>query len=214
MKRTRVVSSIIIMLLLSVSLLVTGCATTGIDRAEDTVNSIQEVDNEIKIASKQLDATSASLTALTTVGAADLKKAFDTYSDNLSKLDKQGNRVIKRVEEMKSQSSEHFSKWEKEAAAFTNPQIRALSEQRRNELVATYAQVPAAGAGIKENFLAYMTELKEIQQYLSTDLTPKGVVAITPVINNTAQKLSSLQESIKPLVTALEGIKTQMYGGK
>lgn len=190
-----------------------GCATTGMDRSVKTSNSIQEVDNEIGKMVIQLDKTSASLNTLIKPGQPEVKKSFETYSDNLGKLENEGNRVIKRMEEMKSQSKEYFAEWEKQGIAYANPRIRELSEERRLKLAETYAKVPAAGAGIKVAYLAYLSDLKEIQVYLSNDLTPQGVESITPVANNTTNDLEALKTSLQPVIAALEEIKAEMHGG-
>jgi DNA repair ATPase RecN len=191
-----------------------GCATTGMDRSVKVSNSIKDVDSEIRKMIVQIDVTAASLDTVVTPGQANLKKSFDTYSDNVDKLDKEGKKVLKRVEEMKSRSKEYFAEWEKEGDAFTNSEIRELSAERRNKLAEIYARVPAAGYGVKGNYNAYLTDLKEIQKYLSTDLTPEGVVAITPVAKKSVQDLDLLKESLKPVITTLDEIKVELYSGK
>jgi len=191
-----------------------GCATTGMDRSVKTSNSIRDVDNEIRKMSVQIDVTAAALDSLVAPGATELKKNFDSYSDNLAKLEKEGKRVTKRTEEMKSRSKEYFAEWEKQGDAFTNPEIRELSAERRNKLAEIYARVPAAAAGIQGTYNAYLTDLKEIQKYLSTDLTPKGVESITPVAKQSVQDLAALKESLKPVIIALDEIKAELYQEK
>jgi len=78
-------------------------------------------------------------------------------------------------------------------------------------LAEIYAQVPEAGAGIKGSYNAYLTNLKEIQRYLSNDLTPKGIEAITPVANKTVQDLDALKASLKPVISALDDIHKELY---
>src|SRR6185369_466089 len=137
------------MFLLGTAAVLGGCATTGMDRSIKTSNSIQEVDNEIRKMIVQIDVTAASLDSLVIAGSSDLKKPFYSYSDNLSKLESEGKRVLKRVDQLKSSSKEYFAEWEKQGDSFTNPEIRQLSAERRNQLAEIYARVPAAGAGIK-----------------------------------------------------------------
>ncbi len=161
----------------------------------------------------QSDVTAASLDSLVKAGQPDLKKSFDTYSDDLAELDSQGKRVIKHVEEMKARKTEYFAEWEKQGDAFINPQIRELSEERRNKLAEIYAKVHTAGAGIKNAYLAYLTDLKEIQLYLSNDLTPKGIESIAPVAKKTVQDRDVLKTSLKPVIDALDEIKAELYGG-
>lgn len=201
------------MLIIGAAACLGGCATTGMDRSVKTSNSIQEVDNEIGKMVIQLDKTSASLNTLIKPGQPEVKRSFETYSNELGRLEHEGNRVIKRMEEMKSQSKEYFAEWEKQGIAYANPRIRELSEERRLKLAETYAKVPAAGAGIKVAYLAYLSDLKEIQVYLSNDLTPQGVESITPVANNTTNDLEALKTSLQPVIAALEEIKAEMHGG-
>jgi predicted nuclease with TOPRIM domain len=202
------------MLLLGTAAFLGGCATTGMDRSVKASNSIKEVDSEIRKMSVQIDVTAASLYTLVNTGKPDLKKSFDSYTDNLAKLDKEGTRVLKRLEEMKSRNKEYFEEWEKEGDAFTNSEIRELSSERRTRLAEIYARVPAAGAGIKGTYHAYLTDLKEIQKFLSTDLTPKGIESITPVANKSVQDLDSLKISLQPVIAALDDIKAEMYNKK
>jgi len=203
--------AIFAMILLSTVSFLGGCATTGMDRSVKTSNSIREVDSEIRKMIVQIDVTAASLDAVVTTGQPNLKKTFGKYSDNVENLDKEGKRVIKRLEEMKVRSNEYFAEWEKEGDAFTNSEIRELSTERRTKLAASYARVPAAGAGIKGTYNAYLTDLKEIQKYLSTDLTPKGVEGITPVANKSVQDLDALKQSLQPVIAALDEIKAELY---
>ncbi len=202
-----------ILLLGTVSLL-SGCATTGMDRSVKTSNSIRDVDNEIRKMSVQIDVTAASLDALVKSDKPDLKKHFNTYSDELEKLEHEGKLVTRRLDEMKSHSKEYFAEWEKQGETFTNSDIRELSEQRRSTLAEMYARVPAAGVGIKGAYHAYLTDLKEIQKYLSNDLTPQGIEGITPVANKSVQNLNALKASFQPVLSALDEIKAELYSGK
>lgn len=201
-------------LLLGAAAFLSGCATTGMDRSVKTSNSIREVDKEIRKMIVQIDVTAASLDSLVTPGNPNLKKSFNSYSDNLAKLDSEGKRVLKRLDEMKSRSNEYFAEWEKQGDTFTNPDIRALSEERRIKLAGIYAQVPASASGIKGTYQEYLTDLKEIQKFLSTDLTPKGIEGITPVANKSVQDLDALKTSLKPVIAALDEINVELYQKK
>jgi DNA repair ATPase RecN len=202
------------MLLFGTAALLGGCATTGMDRSIKTSNSIKDVDSEIRKMMVQIDVTAASLDAVVAPGQPNLKKSFDKYSDDLEKLDKEGKKVNKRTDEMKKSSKEYFGEWEKQGDAFTNSEIRELSTERRNKLAEIYARVPAAADGIKGSYNAYLVDLKEIQKYLSTDLTPKGVEGITPVAKRSVQELDSLKASLRPVIAALDEIKVELYSGK
>lgn len=202
------------MVLLGMLTLLSGCATTGMERSTATANSIDDVDAEIRKMTTNIDITAASLDSLVKSEPAGLKRSFDSYSDSLAKLDAQGKLVLKRVGEMKANSKEYFAEWEKQGDTYTNPKIRQLSEERRIKLAEIYGQVPIAGAGIEESYQSYLTNLKEIHRYLSNDLTPSGVNAIAPVTQTAFRDLDRLKESIKPLIRALDDIKAELYSAK
>ena len=202
------------LLILGTTAFLGGCATTGMDRSVSTTNSIRDVDSDIRGMIVQIDATGSSLDALVMTGKPDLKKNFDAYTDNVAKLDHEGKKTIRHMDEMKTRSKEYFAEWEKQGDTFTNPQIRELSEERRTRLANIYAQVPAAGVGIKGAYLAYLTDLKEIQMFLSNDLTPSGIEAIDPVAKKTVQDREVLKASLAPVLSALDDIKVELYNGK
>lgn len=202
------------MLFLCTAAFLGACATTGMDRSVKTTNSIQEVDREIRNMITRIDATGASLDSLMLAATPDLRKSFDAYSDQVVKLDDEGKRTLKRIDEMKLHSKDYFAEWEKQGDTFTNPQIRELSEERRSRLAGVYAQVPAAGVGIKGSYLAYLTDLKEIQMFLSNDLTPKGIASIDPVVRKSMQDRETLKASFGPVLSALDDIKVELYTGK
>lgn len=202
------------LLLLGAVAFMGGCATTGVDRSARASNSIQDEDKEIRKLMVQIDVTGASLDALMVAEAPDLKKPFDTFSEDLENLDQEGKRTMKRMDQMKSRTQVYFAEWEKEGESYTNPEIRELSAERRSRLAGIYAQVPEAGMGIKGAYHAYLTDLKEIQRYLSNDLTPKGLEAITPVAIKSIQDREALKASFLPLLAALDAINVELYSKK
>ena len=202
------------LLLLGTTTFLGGCATTGVDRSVKASNSIQNEDQEIRKLIVQIDLTGSSLDTLMVASAPDLKKPFDTYTKNLAKLDSEGKRTIKRMDEMKERNKDYFAEWEKQGDTYTDPEIRALSNERRSNLAAIYARIPEAGMGIKGAYKSYLTDLKEIQSFLSNDLTPKGLDAIAPVANRTIQDREALKISFGPLLAALDAVNAEMYNKK
>jgi hypothetical protein len=200
--------------IIGTSALLGGCATTGMDRSVKTSNSIRDVDSELKKMIVQIDLTAKSLDSLVSAGKPDLKKSFNAYDNNLDKLEHEGNRVLKRMEEMKAHSKEYFAEWDKDGTAYKNPEISSLSEERRVKLAEIYARVPAADAGIKSHYLSYLSNLKEIKKYLSNDLTPSGIETINPVAKKAVQDMEALKTSLQPVIVALDEIKAELYSGK
>ncbi|WP_027715488.1 hypothetical protein [Desulfuromonas sp. TF] len=182
-----------------------GCATTGRERAAETTSSMRVVEEDYQKALVQIDETNASLEELVRAQQDDTKKAFDVYTKNVRKMEKLGEQLTMHSEKMSTQGDAYLSEW---GHSYTNPEIRALSEQRRLEVRALYAKIPEASVGVKGALQSYLTDVREIQMYLSNDLTPRGVDAIRPVARKAVVDGDSLKEAIRPVLIAFDRIRT------
>ena len=191
----------------------TGCATTGMQRSANTGTTMQTVEREIQMAVAQIDVTAASLEALVRPGQSNIKKAFKRYSADVEKMDDLNKDLFKHVDKMSAQGKEYFEEWQTQGSNFSNPEIQTLSEQRRAEQSAVYARISEASVGVKGASKAYMSDIKEIQVYLSNDLTPKGVEAITPVSQKAVTDGETLKNAVSPVLTAIGSARAELAQG-
>jgi hypothetical protein len=171
---------------------------------------MQTMDNDTKLAAAQLDVTGASLDELTKPGQSDVKKAFNSCTDNISRIEKMEQSFAIHADEMKARGAEYFQEWQKEDNKYKNPQIRELSEQRRTELGEIYGKIAEASIGVKQPFKAYVSDVKEIQIYLSNDLTSKGIEAIAPIARKAVDDGDKLKVAIRNLQAAIERARLEM----
>lgn len=190
-----------------------GCATTGMERSASTSTSMKTVERDIREAAAQVDATGVSLNELINPGQGNAKKAFAKYSDNVAKMEQIGKRLLKHTDEMSARGKDYFEEWDKQKNTYTNPQIRELSEQRRADLGEIYAQIPAASVGVKGAFNAYLSDIQEIQKYLSNDLTPKGIEAIAPVAQKAVSDGERLKTAVEPVLSAIARVRAELAPG-
>lgn len=192
-----------------------GCAKkTGIQRAEKTTSSMQAVESGIRETVAQIDATNASLNyVLASKDSPDSKKAFDSFSDNVSKMNKTGNALLKDTTEMTARGNDYFEEWQKTGATYTNPKIQQLSQERRNQLQQTFSQISQSSAGVTGNLNSYLSNLKQIETYLSTDLTPAGISNIASVAQSTMMTGNKVKESVQPMLSATAQARSQLSEG-
>jgi chromosome segregation ATPase len=203
--KPRIPSSVIsTVLLLSVITYLPGCATTGMERATKTTETTQKVETDYRETSLQINATNASLRELILPSQTDIKKAYDDYAKNVNKMEKLSAQLNEHTEKMQSQREKYFAEWD---SSYTNPRIQTLSERRRNELQQTYAKIPEASIGVKGTLSSYLTDIRDIQTYLSNDLTPHGIESIKPIARKAIYDGEQVQESIKPLLEAFDQVK-------
>ncbi len=190
-----------------------GCATTGMQRSEQTGTTMKTVENDILKAVAQVDVTGASLDELVRPGQSDVKKAFEKYSANVSKMDDLGKRMFEHADKMSAQGKEYFEEWRKQGNTYANPEIQTLSEQRRSDLSAVFVKISEASVGVKGEYKTYMSDNREIQKYLSNDLTPKGVEAITPTARKAVRDGNSLKEAVNPVLYAISSARAELAQG-
>jgi flagellar basal body-associated protein FliL len=210
MKRINKQVAFLSTILIVVALIVAGCASSGMQRSEKATTTMQSMDDEIKLVVVQLDATGASLTDLMKPGQSDVVKAFELYSTNVSKMEKLEKNFAKHAEEMKVRGASYFDEWQKQGDKYENPEIQALSEQRRKELGEVYGKIAENSVGMDEAFKAYMSDVKEIQSFLSNDLTSKGIEAITPISRKAVTDGNNLKREINKLQLSIEAAKSEM----
>ncbi len=210
MKRTNQSLIFIFTIFTAVVLIAAGCNSNGMERSDKATTTMQTMDDDIKLVIVQLEATGASLAELTKSGQSDVKKAFELYSDNVSKIEKLEKDFAKHAEEMKVRGEDYFDEWQKEGDKYANPKIQALSDQRRAELGEIYGRIAENSIGMDEAFKAYVSDVKDIQMYLSNDLTAKGVESIASISQKAVTEGNRLKNEIKKLQTAIETARLEM----
>lgn len=198
------------LLLAAFFLLLTGCASTGMDRSEDASSSMQKVETDIKNIVVQLDATGSSLDRLIMPGQTDVKPAFETFSDNVAKIKKMESSFSDDADKMQARGKDYFEEWKKEGDTYKNSEIQRRSEQRRMELGEIYGRIAENSIGVKTAFKTYVSDVAEIQKYLSTDLTSKGIEAIAPLSKRVVTDGDNLKYAIGNVQSAIETAKSEM----
>ena len=210
MKRINKQVAFLFTMLIVIVLIVAGCASSGMQRSEKATTTMQSMDDETKLVVVQLDATGASLTELMKPGQSDVVKSFELYSANVSKMEKLEKDFAKHAKEMKVRGANYFDEWQKQGDKYENPEIQALSEQRRKELGEIYGKIAENSVGMDEAFKAYLSAVKEIQSFLSNDLTSKGIEAIAPVSRKAVTDGNRLKREINKLQLSIEAARSEM----
>ena len=210
MKRMNKQLALLLTMLIVTVLIAVGCASTGMQRSERATTTMQTVDDDIKLVVVSLDATGVSLAELMKPGQSDVKKAFELYTTNVTKIEKLEKDFAKHAKEMKTRGADYFAEWQKKGNKYENPQIQALSEQRRRELGKIYGKIAENSIGMDEAFKAYVSDVKEIQKYLSNDLTSKGVESISPISRKAVSDGNRLKYEINKLQTSIAEARAEM----
>jgi ribosome recycling factor len=197
--------------LLSVMVLVFGgCDSTSMERSDAARISLQTMDSDVQSAIRQLDDTGRSLDNLMSVSQSDLNKVFDDYSNNVSQLVTLEKKFSTHADEMKSRGEDYFEEWQKEGTKYKNARIQQLSDQRRATLAKRYDTIAENSIGVNEAFKLYVSDVKEIQEFLSNDLTANGISAIAPTSQKIINEGDSLMVALENVQTAIQKAREEM----
>jgi len=187
--------------------LVSGCSSTAPERAAMAVDSIDGLVSEMKNVQGGVDQALAALDALVSKPSDDLKGQFDAYTQSVAALDQHAKAVGDRAEAMKARGQEYFKGWEETSASLSSDEMRQYSEERRAKLNAAYSDIQEKTSEAKEEFAPFITSLKDVQSYLSLDLTTTGLQSVGDLAKKAKSQGADLKESIDSVVKDLETVR-------
>ena len=210
MNRFNKQGNLLAILFVALTFTVAACSSTGIQRSEDLQSSLETVDNDIKLIVVQIDAIGASLDQLTRPGQSDVRSAFDVYSENVSKIEDMEENFSKNANKMTTDGETYFDNWDKNGDTYDNVELQRSSDERRAELGRTYDRIGQNSQGVKEAFKVYVSDVTEIEEYLSNDLTTRGIESIESLSNQTVRNGNQLKRELENLQSAIEAARSEM----
>jgi chromosome segregation ATPase len=194
----------------------TGCALHNYDAGMATGKSLQESADKIAAGQGKIDVTLASLNDLVNNPQPDLRPQYSKFSDNVDDLDSSAKDVKDTVTTMRERGKKFIAQWEEQSAQIQNENIRNLSSQRKQEVADKLMAVKTSYAKAEMAFKPLMSDLRDIQKYLSTDLTTGGIAAIKPTAakvstdaDNLKGPLADLTSQFKDLGVSMSAVKPQ-----
>jgi hypothetical protein len=209
-KRNYKAGNLIAVLLLAIAISGSSCSTTSMQRSENAQNDLRTVDNDIKLIVVKLDAIGASLDELTKPGQADVKRAFNVFSNNTSKIREMEKDFSKHADQMTSSAKTYFEAWDKDKNQYDNPEIQRSSDERREQLGNIYDRIKGYNKGVKEIFKTYTSDVTEIKSYISNDLTANGIMSIASMSDKAVRNGTLLKTELENLQSAIEDAREEM----
>jgi hypothetical protein len=189
-------------------------SAAGYKLADKVGVSIAEFRDEIVDVKKEVDATLASLDKIVAQATVDPRKAFKEFDRNVPRVDSAANKAKKRAAEMKEKGKDYFAKWEQELAAVYDPDIRKLAEERKAKLQATFGNIRSSMEPVRDQFNTWLTDLKDLQKYLSNDLTIGGIDAAKDLIAKNKSQGLAVQQGLDKVIAELNSVVATIMPAK
>jgi hypothetical protein len=215
MKTQELIPALFTLTSLAAAALLTGCGTTsGYKQADKTGEGIAEFRQEVVNGKKAIDYTMKSLDQIAASATTDPRKAFEKFSKSVSNLESTAGKVRDRGQDMKAQGKAYFAQWEKEMAEVKNEEIRSLAASRKAKLQSTFDAIAKAAEPLKAQFSPWMSGLKDLEKFLSNDLTIAGVDAAKGLFAKAKTDGGEVQKSMDALIAELNSVAATITPAK
>jgi hypothetical protein len=189
-------------------------AAAGYKLADKVGISISDFRDEIVDVKKEVDATLASLDKIVGQATVDPRKAFKEFDKNVPRIDSAAAKAKKRATEMKEKGKDYFDKWEKELAAVNDADIRKLAEDRKVQLQAAFGTIKSSMEPVRDQFNAWLIDLKDLHKYLSNDLTINGIDAAKELIAKNKAEGLVVQQNLDKVIAELNTVVATIMPAK
>ena len=207
MKSTKQIRSLTALGLASLLLLTASSASAaGYKLADKVGRDIADFRDEIVDVKKSVDTTLAALDKIVAQATVDPRKAFKEFDKSIPEIDSAAKKARKRADDMRERGKEYFDKWEKDLASVNDPEIRKLAEERKAKLQATFAKIKTSLEPARDQFTAWLANLKDLQRYLSQDLTISGIDAAKDLIAKSKTDGTALQQTLDKVIAEMNTV--------
>jgi hypothetical protein len=115
---------------------------------------------------------------------------------------------------MKERGDAYFAQWQKELADVKNPEIQKLAMERKAKMSETFDNIKKVYEPLMTQFDPWLSDLKDLQKYLSNDLTMAGVDAAKGLITKATSNGVEVQKSMDALVAELNTVAAAITPAK
>jgi len=189
---------------------ITGCASDNYNKSAQTAATLDQSSRMITKGNTLIDASLADLNDLVSNPYPDLRKQFEKFNNAVNELCLSEKDIAGKAGQMKSEGADYFANWDKESAQIQNEDIRGRSETRRNEVASRFDRISAQYDETRAAFQPFMSDLRDVQKFLSTDLTAGGLSAIKDTAAKATQDAAPVKEALGRLSDEFKSLGLSM----
>lgn len=190
--------------------LLVSCATTGPEKSARAASSLRDVESLLQDADRQFGKLGNTLKDLRAAPVDDLRKAFDGFDGAATRTQGLAAKIRDEAEAMKKAGLSYFERWEKDAAALRDPELKALSTGRQNALRQDFKRVLAAMDSLDKAYGPFETSLRDLQAFLGNDLTRAGSELGQPYLQKAQAEAASVRSQLRETLATVRTIADQL----
>lgn len=195
---------------LSAALIISGCSSTGYSKGGDAAKGMDKTSTEVDAIVNQTTMTLTSLSNLVYSPAPDLVPQYKTFASATKKLMSLSDSLDKQASDMKQRADAYFAEWDKGMTNITNPSLRKASEERRANVSSAFDEAAGSLKKSKDAFDPFVSDLKDIQQVLSLDLTQGGIKSVQKTASSAIAHGQDLRAALTEAAKDIRSLASKM----
>jgi chromosome segregation ATPase len=193
--------------------LIAGCKSSNYETGAAAGAGLQTSADRINQGTGKIDAVLTNLNDIVD-HPGDLVTQFKKYSTSVSDLESSGKDVESKVAAMRAKGGDYFKAWDEQTAQIKNEDIKNRSAARKEEMMKRFSDIKMNYTQASESFKPFMSDLKDIQTALATDLTPAGVSSIKGAAQKANKDAMPLKDTLNKLAQQFKDLGVAMQAAQ
>jgi hypothetical protein len=122
----------------------------------------------------------------------DLRGPYEKFGESLKQLESQVEKLREQGTKMRARAEDHYKAWQEELTKMGNPKLREKAQDRFAEAKEEFDEIIVTSEEAKRELAPFMADLRDVAQYLGTDLSADAVKSL----NNTIWKLGNKSRAV------------------
>jgi chromosome segregation ATPase len=196
----------------AIMILAIGCSTSAPNRSARAVSSLEVLQQNSGKARTQIDEVTSSLETLMNAAPERLREAYDRYDRSVSRMIEYAGALRENEHDLQTNGRTYLSQWQKDASSVTDPELRAVAEQRQNEMEAKNASMRATVTAAVQSFTAFERDISDIRKVIGNDLTATGQAAVrnTTLAQSVRDEGARVKSALQDAEAAITDLRTQI----
>lgn len=183
-----------------------GCASSNYQKARTTSTSLRDAAESVDRALVPLDKVVRVLSDMINDPAEDLRSQFRTFKSVRSDLEAQSTILREHAAMMQEMGSTYLQVWSEELAMIENDAIQSRSQARQKAVAERFANVRSDYLRTTADFAPFLSNLRDIETALATDLTAGGLDSIKNLEKQVTADAIPLRASLVELSVAFKSL--------
>jgi outer membrane murein-binding lipoprotein Lpp len=190
--------------------LIAGCASANYKQSAATASALTDSAHRIDQGNASINQALADLNDLVNNPQPDLRKQFGQFSSSVDDLGAKAKDVDETATNMKASGAAYFEKWDQELSQINNEDIRQRGESRKQDVAARFGRIATRYNGTRAAFQPFMSDLRDVQRFLKTDLTVGGLAASQTFAAKATRDAVPLRDAYAQLAAEFKGLGLSM----